>query len=169
MNIRRSRCFVDDLYSPPLYFHSLYSEFPLFDFPSLLRYRAGDDEALEPLSRIADKNMERLIRHMLNRDPSKRLSAEKYLSEWENMGFPRHFRLLHGYTARLMGMTPDKVFDHPSCLLRLATWRNIHCSFFESEDCPSRQHGSGAVGRTLSREGEGNHRSAERLHYACIR
>ena len=68
-----------DVFSLGCVLAELFLEFPLFDFPSLLRYRAGDNDPLEPIySKISNPDIRDLIIHMLNRDPSKRHSPGLY-------------------------------------------------------------------------------------------
>ena len=98
-----------DIFSLGCLLAELFLEMPLFDFPSLLRYRSGDDDPLDPVFRIPNQDVRNLILHMLNRDPSKRYSASQYLIEWETRGFPKPFLVLHGYISRLMTMPPDRI------------------------------------------------------------
>ena len=98
-----------DIFSLGCVLAELFLEYPLFDFPSLLRYRAGENDPLESLLRIPNQYIQNMILHMLNRDPSRRFSASKYILEWDGKVFPKTFRLLHRFLSRLMSMTPDRI------------------------------------------------------------
>ncbi|KAE8912927.1 hypothetical protein PF005_g10565 [Phytophthora fragariae] len=67
---------------------------PLFDLPSLLKYRTGDSEMLRlQLKKIGDPRLEELLLHMLQLDPSARLSASGYLAKYSSPSglFPTYF------------------------------------------------------------------------------
>ncbi|GMF18311.1 unnamed protein product [Phytophthora fragariaefolia] len=67
---------------------------PLFDLPSLLKYRTGDSEALrQQLRKIGDPRLEELLLHMLQLDPNARLSASGYLAKYTSTSglFPTYF------------------------------------------------------------------------------
>lgn len=67
---------------------------PLFDLPSLLKYRTGDSEPLrQQLKKVGDSNLEELLIHMLQLDPSARNSASGYLAKYTSSSglFPPYF------------------------------------------------------------------------------
>ncbi|GMF10210.1 unnamed protein product [Phytophthora lilii] len=67
---------------------------PLFDLPSLLKYRTGDSEALrQQLKKVGDPRLEELLLHMLQLDPNARLSASGYLAKYTSSSglFPTYF------------------------------------------------------------------------------
>ncbi|KAL4146734.1 hypothetical protein PRNP1_012598 [Phytophthora ramorum] len=67
---------------------------PLFDLPSLLKYRTGDSETLrQQLRKVGDPRLEELLLHMLQLDPNARLSASGYLAKYTSQSglFPTYF------------------------------------------------------------------------------
>ncbi|OWZ23222.1 Phosphoinositide 3-kinase regulatory subunit [Phytophthora megakarya] len=67
---------------------------PLFDLPSLLKYRTGDSEALrQQLKKVGDPRLEELLLHMLQLDPNARMSASNYLAKYTSPSglFPTYF------------------------------------------------------------------------------
>ena len=64
---------------------------PVFDFSQLLGYRVGKFEPEEVLGKIEDEDVRDLIWHMINRDPSARLSIEEYLERERGKVFPENF------------------------------------------------------------------------------
>lgn len=86
---------------------------PVFDLPSLLRYRTGKGEAKQ-LRKIQDKQAQDLVKHMLQRDPRTRLSAEEYREKCTGPTnvFPEYFEeFLFPFMEKLLngeGKIPDK-------------------------------------------------------------
>lgn len=67
---------------------------PLFDLPTLLKYRTGNAEALRhQLKKVGDPNLEELLLHMLQLDPNARNSASGYLAKYTSLNglFPTYF------------------------------------------------------------------------------
>ncbi|KAG7390614.1 phosphoinositide-3-kinase, regulatory subunit 4 [Phytophthora boehmeriae] len=67
---------------------------PLFDLPSLLKYRTGNSESLrQTLKKVGDPRLEEMLLHMLQLDPNARLSASGYLSKYTSPSdlFPTYF------------------------------------------------------------------------------
>ncbi|KAG2522115.1 hypothetical protein JM16_005980 [Phytophthora kernoviae] len=67
---------------------------PLFDLPSLLKYRTGNSDALrQTLKKVGDPRLEEMLLHMLQLDPSARLSASGYLTKYTSPSdlFPTYF------------------------------------------------------------------------------
>mmetsp|Transcript_459 Transcript_459/g.1742 ORF Transcript_459/g.1742 Transcript_459/m.1742 type:complete len:1427 (+) Transcript_459:143-4423(+) len=96
----------------------------LFDLSELHAYRRGEyDPATIMASKVKDEKMRALILHMIQLDPSKRLTAKEYLSSNEWMAgkgsggdgqdrnhaiFPPYMtQTLHGFYASLLPLEPD--------------------------------------------------------------
>ncbi|KAK6352778.1 Serine/threonine-protein kinase [Orbilia brochopaga] len=71
----------------------------LFNLSTLFKYKRGQyDPALTHLIKIEDPEIRSLVTHMINVDPSKRLSADGYLRKWRQQAFPDYFySFLHQY------------------------------------------------------------------------
>lgn len=76
----------------------------LFDLSQLLAYREGQYDPNEIINKIPHEDVRQLVRHMTQLDPSKRWSAEKYLSEWKST-FPPYFGYLYNWFQGLL--SPD--------------------------------------------------------------
>ncbi|KAI8926108.1 hypothetical protein BC831DRAFT_246086 [Entophlyctis helioformis] len=75
---------------------------PVFTLSQLLRYRKGKYDPTAMIDKIEDASMRSMIKHMLQLDPSGRLTAQEYLSEWRGKAFPEYFYVfLHPYLASL--------------------------------------------------------------------
>ncbi|KAI9205323.1 uncharacterized protein BJ171DRAFT_501773 [Polychytrium aggregatum] len=71
---------------------------PMFSFSQLLRYRSGEYDPSPQLDKIEDENVRSLVKHMIQLDQSKRLSAADYLYKWRGTLFPHYFfDFLHPY------------------------------------------------------------------------
>lgn len=55
---------------------------PIFNFSQLLSYRKGEYDPTPIINRISDVHIQNLVKHMIQREPSKRFAAAKYLSNW---------------------------------------------------------------------------------------
>ncbi|KAF1325164.1 Vps15 protein kinase, partial [Globisporangium splendens] len=67
---------------------------PLFELPTLLRYRTGDTEHLRnTLKKVGDPRLEEMLLHMLQLDPNARSSAADYLAKYTSSHglFPTYF------------------------------------------------------------------------------
>lgn len=62
-----------------------------FDFAQLLAFREGKYYPSSCLSKIDDRHVKSLVEHMIQKDPSKRYTAEQYLSKWKGKAFPVEF------------------------------------------------------------------------------
>ncbi|XP_022087879.1 phosphoinositide 3-kinase regulatory subunit 4-like [Acanthaster planci] len=62
-----------------------------FDLSQLLAYCSGTYSPDNMLNKIEEPSIKALVEHMLQKDPSKRLSAEEYLKEWRTKAFPNVF------------------------------------------------------------------------------
>jgi len=71
--IRDNRCVIAELFLEGV---------SIFDLSQLLSYRKGEYNPLPVIQRIGDTHIENLIKHMIQRDPSSRLTAASYLANW---------------------------------------------------------------------------------------
>ena len=55
---------------------------PIFSFSQLLSYIKGEYNPESLINRINDPSVQELVKHMIQKDPTKRFSAQKYLSMW---------------------------------------------------------------------------------------
>nr|XP_054768213.1 phosphoinositide 3-kinase regulatory subunit 4-like [Lytechinus pictus] len=62
-----------------------------FDLSQLLAYRSGAYSPDAVLDQIEDEHIKDLCKHMLQKDPSKRMSAEQYLVKGRGTAFPEFF------------------------------------------------------------------------------
>ncbi|XP_051157774.1 phosphoinositide 3-kinase regulatory subunit 4 isoform X2 [Leptopilina boulardi] len=70
----------------------LYNEgHPPFDFSQLLAYRSGEYSANKHLDKIEDIGVKELLASMIEKNPTKRKSAEIYLSQARGNIFPEYF------------------------------------------------------------------------------
>jgi phosphoinositide-3-kinase regulatory subunit 4 len=69
-----------------------------YDLSMLLDFREGKLDQTVLLEAIPDLEIRKLVAHMTNLDPTKRLSAQQYLAQLKGKVFPRAFSdILHGY------------------------------------------------------------------------
>lgn len=54
----------------------------LFQLGELLSYVKGEYDPAARLRKIGDPNIEELVLHMIQRDPTQRATAEEYLQKW---------------------------------------------------------------------------------------
>ncbi|XP_067658475.1 phosphoinositide 3-kinase regulatory subunit 4-like [Haliotis asinina] len=62
-----------------------------FDLSQLLAYRSGEYSPWKILEKIEDPSIRELVRHMMQKDPNHRLSAEEYLIKQRGKAFPEYF------------------------------------------------------------------------------
>lgn len=62
-----------------------------FDLSQLLAYRNGEYSPWKILEKIEDTSIRELVRHMVQKDPTHRLSAEEYLIQQRGKAFPNYF------------------------------------------------------------------------------
>nr|KAJ3420459.1 Serine/threonine-protein kinase [Polyrhizophydium stewartii] len=75
---------------------------PVFTLAQLLQFRKGAYDPSVLLERIEDQDIRALVKHMIQLDPSMRLSAHEYLNKWRGTAFPEYFfSFLHPYVASL--------------------------------------------------------------------
>lgn len=92
---------------------------PLFDLPSLLRYRTGDTTQLRNvLKKVGDQRLEELLLHMLQLDPRARLSASEYLAKYTGVHglFPTYF---DNFLFRFLGLVLSRGGKVPDARIRL--------------------------------------------------
>ncbi|KAF9971093.1 Serine/threonine-protein kinase, partial [Actinomortierella ambigua] len=99
-----------DIFSAGCVIAELFSEgSPIFSLSQMFKYRSGDYDPTPYIEKIEDDHIKDLIRHMIQLDPSKRFSAERYLADWRDKAFPKHFyTFLHQYihsVTESMGVT----------------------------------------------------------------
>lgn len=81
-----------DIFSAGCALIELYNEgHPLFDYSQLLAYRNGDYSANKHLDKIEDVGVKELLASMIEKNPTKRKSAEIYLSQARGNIFPEYF------------------------------------------------------------------------------
>ncbi|KAI8337040.1 hypothetical protein BC941DRAFT_513702 [Chlamydoabsidia padenii] len=73
-----------------------------FSLSQLYKYQNGDFDPSQKLDKMGDPDIKDMVLHMIQLDPAKRFTAEKYLSEWRGKAFPDYFYdFLHEYMALL--------------------------------------------------------------------
>ncbi|XP_061162546.1 phosphoinositide 3-kinase regulatory subunit 4-like [Saccostrea echinata] len=81
-----------DIFSAGCVICELFTEgTPPFDFSQLLAYRNGEYSPWKVLEKIDDDYIRDLVRHMIKKDPSHRLSAEEYMIQQRGKAFPEYF------------------------------------------------------------------------------
>ncbi|CAO3623542.1 unnamed protein product [Mucor fragilis] len=81
---------------------------PPFTLPQLFKYRSGEYNPNASLDQIEDANIRELVQHMIQIDPAKRFSAEKYLTQWHGKAFPHYF---YSFLYQYMSTFVEK-FEH---------------------------------------------------------
>ncbi|ORZ03447.1 hypothetical protein BCR43DRAFT_483381 [Syncephalastrum racemosum] len=80
----------------------------LFSLSQLLKYRSEEYSPETSLEKIEDEHIRDLIRHMIQLDPKRRLTAESYLTEWRGKSFPDYFyTFLHQYISSVTDKTEN--------------------------------------------------------------
>ncbi|XP_054259125.1 phosphoinositide 3-kinase regulatory subunit 4 isoform X2 [Macrosteles quadrilineatus] len=80
---------------------------PPFDFSQLLAYRSGEFSVDKHLEKIKDPGVRALVQSMVQRESSKRCSAEDYLSQERGKVFPEYFyTFLQSYMLIFSSSTP---------------------------------------------------------------
>ncbi|KAI8979775.1 hypothetical protein BDF20DRAFT_913285 [Mycotypha africana] len=86
---------------------------PLFTLSQLFKYRTGEYNPNSLLEQIEDIHIRDMILHMIQIDPEKRLSAEKYLDQWHEKAFPHYFyAFLYPYMCSLNEKEEQHQRDH---------------------------------------------------------
>ncbi|KAK9768737.1 Serine/threonine-protein kinase [Basidiobolus ranarum] len=76
---------------------------PVFSFSQLLSYKRNEYDPTSELEKIEDPDIREMVKHMIQLEPHKRYSAERYLSEWRDLSFPSYFyTFLHQYLATVI-------------------------------------------------------------------
>jgi len=68
---------------------------PLFSLSQLHKYRKGEYDPTPIIEKIKDEPVQSLIKHMIQKEPSKRYTAPKYLSDWLD---PFYMHIVHQIT-----------------------------------------------------------------------
>lgn len=83
-----------------------------FDFSQLLAYHSGEYSPWKVLEKMDDVFIRELVRHMIQKDPNKRLSADEYLEQQKGKAFPEYFySFLKGYMEKFATspvLSPDE-------------------------------------------------------------
>ncbi|KAI5081544.1 hypothetical protein GOP47_0002147 [Adiantum capillus-veneris] len=80
----------------------------LFDLSQLLAYRRGQYDPCPSLQKVVDVGVREMILHMIQLDPTARLTAEQYLQSWAPCVFPAYFSpLLHSFFSCLLPLDID--------------------------------------------------------------
>lgn len=99
----------------------------IFDLPSLLRYRSGVDKEAPSVENIQYPLVKQLVEHMIQRDPTKRFSANEYRTQCTTEStdvlkiFPRYF---DSFLYPLMRSMLTNAGEHPDQRIRLV------CKFY---------------------------------------
>ncbi|KAH7956510.1 hypothetical protein HPB52_010151 [Rhipicephalus sanguineus] len=97
-----------DIFSLGCVLTELFTEgHPPFYFSQLLSYRSGEYSPDKILEKIEDD----MIQHMLQKDPSQRLSAEQYLDQQRDRVFPQYFYTFLGDYIKefaTLALSPDE-------------------------------------------------------------
>ncbi len=81
-----------DIFSAGCVIAELFTEgTPPFDLSQLLSYRTGEYNPSIVLQKIEDLHIRDLVRHMIQRDPASRSTAEEYLVQQKDGAFPDYF------------------------------------------------------------------------------
>jgi phosphoinositide-3-kinase regulatory subunit 4 len=94
-----------DIFSVGCVIAELFLEAPIFSLSQLFKYRQGEyDPSHSHLSKIHNTDVRELVAHMIQLEPSSRLSAEDYLKYWEGKAFPSYF---YGFLHQYMNSITD--------------------------------------------------------------
>ncbi|XP_052829468.1 phosphoinositide 3-kinase regulatory subunit 4 [Octopus bimaculoides] len=81
-----------DIFSSGCVIAELFTEGTVpFDLSQLLAYRNGEYSPWKVLEKIEDSSIRELVRHMMQKEPTHRLSAEEYLIQQRGKAFPNYF------------------------------------------------------------------------------
>ena len=94
-----------DIFSVGCVIAELFLEAPIFSLSQLFKYRQGEYHPEHShLSKIHDINIRELVVHMIQVDPSSRMSADDYLMHWKEKVFPSYF---YGFLQQYMHSITD--------------------------------------------------------------
>lgn len=94
-----------DIFSVGCVIAELFLEAPIFSLSQLFKYRQGEyNPEHSHLSKIQDVNIRELVMHMIQVDPSSRMSADDYLMHWKEKVFPAYF---YGFLQQYMYSITD--------------------------------------------------------------
>ena len=80
-----------DVFSAGCVLIELLTDSPPFNFSNLLAYRAGEYSPDRVLDKIDDPHMKDMLSHMIQRDPTRRKTANEYLAEQKGRALPEYF------------------------------------------------------------------------------
>lgn len=115
-----------------------------FDLSLLLAYRNGEYSPWKVLEKVDGIYFRDMLRHMMQKDPNHRLTAEEYLDKLRKNFFPEYFyTFLHGYLQRYATtpiLSPDEKIgrlkiDLPLIMDTLCPTRDKNEALEENEDC----------------------------------
>ncbi|KAI8805979.1 hypothetical protein BJ742DRAFT_680534 [Cladochytrium replicatum] len=88
---------------------------PVFTLAQLLRYRSQEYDASSELEKVKCEHIQSLVKHMIQLDPSKRLTAAQYLQQWRGKAFPEIFyTFLHQYVSSTIDPPTPIVVKSPT-------------------------------------------------------
>ncbi|KAF1919741.1 hypothetical protein BDU57DRAFT_492409 [Ampelomyces quisqualis] len=94
-----------DIFSVGCVIAELFLEAPIFSLSQLFKYRQGEyNPEHSHLSKIHHVHIRELIMHMIQVDPSSRMSADDYLMHWKDKVFPSYF---YGFLQQYMHSITD--------------------------------------------------------------
>jgi phosphoinositide-3-kinase regulatory subunit 4 len=100
-----------DIFSLGCILAELFTEQPLFTLSQMLDYRNNGYDPMPIVNKIADVDIRAMVASMINRDPSKRHTADEYLDEQTGKAFPSCFyTFLLPYVQKILKeFSPDFV------------------------------------------------------------
>jgi phosphoinositide-3-kinase regulatory subunit 4 len=94
-----------DIFSVGCVIAELFLEAPIFSLSQLFKYRQGEyNPEHSHLNKLQDGSIRELIMHMIQVDPSSRMSADDYLMHWKDKVFPSYF---YGFLQQYMYSITD--------------------------------------------------------------
>ncbi|CAO3595679.1 unnamed protein product [Absidia cylindrospora] len=90
----------------------------IFSLSQLFKYRNGEYNPSSKLDKMGDPDVKDMVLHMIQLDPTKRFSAEKYLSQWRGKAFPITFTT---FCMNTWAFLPTKVNSLPSRIQTVET------------------------------------------------
>lgn len=137
-----------DIFSAGCALTELFTEgHPPFDFSQLLAYHNNEFSIDKHLDKVEDEGVRELVRAMMQRDESKRLSAELYLAQERGRVFPEYFyTFLHSYMLIFSSTPPITSPDEKIERLK----KDIHSIVNMLKEEEEKQSGSESGAKTTS-------------------